>query len=175
MADDYAVNRFPVMAVYGYRAAKRAGFEDGLAKALGAGIATYYAVLKNVGSGGWGYKPGPREPTLDDALIEREGAGIARYDYIDFGGATFVVDEGRVLGIATLRGEQRGFSPGDYEKQAEKIRRIAPDALHRLVEAIDEKTEQIPGEHFKRGRTFFDLWKQIRDGFRTRRFFGTAR
>lgn len=166
--EGFVINRFPIMCVYAYCLARKCGYSEKLSKSLGYAVATYYAVLKNVGLGRYGKARTERKPTFDDYLID-EGK-LKEVEYLNFAGGTFAIKNDEVLGIATIRGKQNGYEPEKFDWQVQKLEAVKKGYFERLCQKWQEIIENEDLEQLKNGRLFFRIWKQWRDEFRKAEF-----
>jgi len=166
----YLINRYPIMATYAYAVAKKCGFNENLAKSLAIGVATYYAILKNIGIGRYGKARKEGKGTLDDYLIDTDE--LKKIKYIDFCGGTFAIKGGKVIGIATIRGRQSpsSFYPEKFDWQVRKLEAVKKGYFNLLVQKWEEIIKEYDLEQLKNGRLFFQVWQKWRDKLRTADF-----
>jgi hypothetical protein len=170
----YITNRFPFMATFGYVVARKQGYNEELSKAIGLGIATYYAILSKVGVF---YRPAktPRKPTLDDRIMENSNSleQFNSYQRINFAGAEFILNRdnpNEILGIANIRGKQYPFTADKFDfKITNKFNELKDKGFAFLVAMIQadlekDKPELNLGTPFR--SKYFEYWKIKRDLWR---------
>ena len=161
---EYIVNRFPVMCLYAYLVAKKAGYNEKLSKSLAVAVATNYAILKKVGLGFYGKTRKEGKKSADWELIDSKS--IKKIKSLVFVGCSLLVEDDLVLALAYVRGKQSPFYPDKFDRQVDKIKAV-PGYYDRLVKEIKKAIKDENIEDLKWGRTYFRIWKQNRDYWRS--------
>ena len=176
---EYVVNRFPIMATYAYVIAKKKGYNEELSQALGYGVATGYAILKNVGLSlktitAFNYRSEAvkqKQYTLEDTLLLKQNVDFDTLEYIELAGIEFIKrkNSNELLGIRRIRGKQYGFKASDFERKViNKLNAIKENGFNFLVNIIEKDLEKEDLEKIlKYQRYFFDFWKKKRDEWRS--------
>jgi hypothetical protein len=170
----FTINRFPIMACLAYCVAKRTGYSENMARSLGIGTATGYAILKNVGIGN--YRTSKPERTLDEQLLDKlPRKEFRKVKTLYFCGISFLVKGEEVLGLANVRGKQDSFSPEKFNNQIIRLNSLRKSGFQFLCKEINktltnEQTKDFGKEIY--GKHFFSFWKKYRDYFRTSEFWG---
>jgi len=177
---EYRINRFPIMASLAYCIAKDCGYNEQLSRSLGVGVATGYAILKNIGyySGTMSKARAMGKKTLEDYLFNDLDQSLGDYENIGFCGIEFIRRKGEngLLGIRRIRGRQYPFNSNKFNFQASKLDNIRPQGFKYLCGKIKEEMREskINSREISsrpKASLFFEFWKQIRDKFRTPEFW----
>lgn len=167
---EYAFNRMPLMCTFAYVVAKKSGYPEKLSKSLAYAVATYYAIMKNVGLRSYGGIPSKihlrSEGTLDDELIEK---GI-KAEYLDFCGGSFAIKDNQVLGITTIRGRQNGYEAWRFDNQIARIEAVKKGTFKKICKKWEEIIAGEDLEQIRNGRLYFKIWKANRDYLRSWEF-----
>lgn len=171
----FAINRFPIMAAFAKACAELEGFSEPEAEALGAAVATAYAIRKNGAYSGGGLKglsAADRGGRPGHAWYEKETDG----EYVNACGLAFSFDAERCLVTDWVPSRSwRPVSRRDFDKQRDKLDRLALRGCDRLVETFKRYlSERCPwlreGRPMSEG-AFFREWKEVRDRARTEEFW----
>lgn len=175
----YVINRFPIMATYGYVIAKMKGYNEELSQALGYGVATGYAILKNVGLSlktitPFNYRSEAtkkQKPTLEDQIFVKEDEDFNDYEYIELGGIEFIKHkrENKLRGIRRIRGKQQPFTAEDFKRKViDKLNNVKPNGFEFLVEIIKRDVEKKGFDlNNLRQWEYYNFWKEKRDVWRS--------
>jgi hypothetical protein len=154
------------------------GHDEAIAETLGAAVATMYAIRANVGRWGKGLSTVDRGGTPGhgwyhaEARIEREYPGAQP---VGACGECLYLWHGQVVGTAVNNGSWRPISQRDFDKQREKLDRLAPRGSDRFTARclvlLREKYPNIGPERAMTQGAFFRTWEDIRDSWRTRSFW----
>jgi hypothetical protein len=139
------LNRFPLLGLWAREAARRLGYANPEADALGHAYAVLYAIRANM-------RPEPSQPGAAAKPKRR-----LRADQIEFGGDKLdvVYDEsGRLLGRV---GGDRPQTPRSYRTSS--ARKFPEGYLERVTEAFQKVLDQIPPEQLD-GPMIYDVYDQ---------------
>jgi len=170
--EDYIINRFPIMVAVGYVIAKRAGYEEDMAKSLGLALATKYAVWKNHGGGFYSparQKEKNRYWDYEDRVMKEKNL-----DSILFCGESFLTDGNIVKGLQGVRNGLKDFDPYKFERYKNVIEQIKPGSWTKLINAVKKELKQWEDYDFSKAvfsKSFMRFWKEIRDKFREKSFY----
>lgn len=173
----YVINRYPIMATLAYVIAKKRKFNDDLSKSLGLGVATGYAILKNVGLSlktitPFNYRSKAvkkQKPTLEDKLFSREDKDFNDYEYIYHCGIEFIKmkNSNDILGIRRIRGNQQNFTADKFDNKVKnRLNYIKPDGFNFLCNLISKDVDNNLDVNNLLGHQYFNFWKKYRDVWR---------
>lgn len=174
--NETVINRYPVMAVLSYCIAKRRGYNENVSKALGIGVATGYAILKNVGTSfvtPFSYKSKDRQAgkiTLEDKLLDEDIIA----DCIGHCGIEFLKRPGSdsLEGIRRIRGRQYPFTSDDFDRKVvAKLNALKKNGFQFLCGEINRDLKEINILETPKPLKFYEFWKNHRDGWRSKKLW----
>ncbi len=148
------LNRFPLLGLFAYRAARRIGYSEDDARLLGYSTALLYAIFKAKAQAK--KEPPEKKKELPEEIRK------AKTETIIFGGQEFTVIPGKGKHLKQTVVGHEAHDPKAYDAEVEA--KFSEGWHDRLAKAFDEYLADHDAEELNRGNTLFDLYKAWRDG-----------
>ncbi len=152
MPDKTTLNRFPLLGLFAYRAARRMDYPEETARLLGYSTAVLYAIFKS--------KAQKQAESTEDKKMPKELA-TAKTGTITFGGKEFTViyEKGKHPSKTVVGNENQ--TPDLYDPQVKA--KFPKGWYERLAKAFDKYLEPHSPEEISSGNTLYELYKAWRD------------
>lgn len=151
--DKLTLNRFLLLGLFAYRAARHVGYVENDARLLGYSTALLYAIFK--------VKAQAKKEKPEKKKELPEEIRKAKTETITFGGQEFTVIPGKGKHLGQTVVGHEAHDPEDYDAE---VKAKFPEGWHdRLARAFDKYLATHSPEDLNQGNHLFDLYKVWRD------------